>query len=186
MENDGSKACKILNNPNKVVWIDKSTLNSALLVAVYYRDRELEVVWQQVKKGADINYTHGEKLHCWLLLKKGRSKLCSCYSRTAPVSRSETPLFVAAARGHEEVVHLLLNNAAPTYFGIALSAAANRGHKCAVCLLLKHGANVNNHQGSQMPLCKATEKGMRKLCICYSSMVLMSKLLLNGIRHHYG
>jgi ankyrin repeat protein len=80
---DSLTACKILNDPNKVVWIEKSTLSCALILAADYVDGAPQLVRLLLEYGADVNATD---------------------------KRSQTPLWIAAGEGHEKVVRLLLMN----------------------------------------------------------------------------
>ena len=67
-------------------------------------------------------------------------------------SRNQTPLFLAAAYGHDGMVKLLLDkganvNAQGGRYGNALQAASYGGHEQVVKLLLDSGANVNAQGG---------------------------------------
>lgn len=60
-----------------------------------------------------------------------------------------TALIAAAARGHQEIVEMLLNqyvdvNAESEHYGTALVAAAARGHEKIVEMLLNQNADVNS------------------------------------------
>ncbi|EFR01420.1 hypothetical protein MGYG_04426 [Nannizzia gypsea CBS 118893] len=64
----------------------------------------------------------------------------------------ESPLIVAADKGYDSIVRLLLERGTDPnpmdYFHTALTAAANHGHLEIVRVLLEHGADVHTQHGS--------------------------------------
>ncbi|KAJ7085253.1 ankyrin repeat-containing domain protein [Mycena epipterygia] len=97
------------------------------LQAASYFDNE-EAVALLIDCGADVNLQQGRR---W---------------------RRGTALQVAAAQGHDDIVHLLLKNGADPNilagrFGSALKAASDRGHDMVAETLLRHGATVNKGEG---------------------------------------
>lgn len=73
------------------------------------------------------------------------------FSVCAEDSRGQTPLVLAAKRGHEPMVKLLLDNGsdanAELYCGSALQAASYEGQEQIVKLLLDNGADANAQGG---------------------------------------
>ena len=79
----------------------------------------------------------------------------------------QTPLYIAASRGHEAVVEMLLHrddvdvNSRDEYSDTALSIAAERGHEAVVKMLLdRNGVDVNSENHDELtPLSKAAGSG---------------------------
>jgi hypothetical protein len=83
-----------------------------------------------------------------------------------PDSYRQTPLMMAAKRGHVGVVRLLVErgadvNAAGPFGSTALHFAAEGGHGEMVSILLNHGADPSrrDHLAGTTPLCSASGRG---------------------------
>jgi ankyrin repeat protein len=162
---DQSKACEILKNQHKVVWLDCETLNRALWMTA--KLGHAQVVQLLVEKGAGVNNSDDS---------------------------GDAALAIASRYGHEQVVQQLfkidanlnanVGNVAPQYFRLEkhdmrvpvlvrnddggdaatgrtpLWHAAQGGHEQIVRLLLNNGANVNTatNEGST-PLGEAIKRG---------------------------
>ncbi|KAK2798124.1 hypothetical protein FQN50_008935 [Emmonsiellopsis sp. PD_5] len=68
----------------------------------------------------------------------------------SPICRAPTALQIAAAKGHEQVVRILLDAGADVYYpagiyGTALDAAISSGSEAIQKLLMEHGNSVSGH-----------------------------------------
>lgn len=115
---------------NIMVTIDKELLNNVLLVAT--KGRDLKGVKEAIELGADVNTKNNYD----------------------GLNHGDSPLFIAAQLGYDEVVKELLEhnpnvNAKNNFGRTPLLAAAYQGHVEVVKLLLEKGADVNLGKGSK-------------------------------------
>ena len=111
-------------------------------------------------RGYSQRYPVGTSLH--LIARFGLSRIAqellpSLEDKTADIvdvanSENRTALSIAAERGHDQLVKLLLDQGADVntqngHYSNALQAASSEGHIEIVKMLLDHGANVNAQDG---------------------------------------
>ena len=148
-----SKACEILNDRRKVLWLGKESSCMAIIWAASRGDEQ--VVRLLIEKGADVNacdadgnyalhhaLENGHEQVARLLIEKG-ADVTACDANGNPA------LHYASNNGDEQVVRLLIEkeadvNACDAYTErSALHFASRNGHKQVVRLLVEQGANVN-------------------------------------------
>ncbi|KAH8598185.1 ankyrin repeat-containing domain protein [Bisporella sp. PMI_857] len=98
----------------------------------------------QKMRGLHIAAYFGIREVAYALVDKGHLDIRDSYS--------QTPLLLAAGRGHATVVNMLVENQADVnaqggHYGNALVAASDDGHEAIVRLLLEHQADVNAQKG---------------------------------------
>ncbi|RHZ45744.1 uncharacterized protein CDV56_101206 [Aspergillus thermomutatus] len=75
-------------------------------------------------------------------------------------NRDTTPLLIAAQRGHDRIVQLLLERGADPNVNSPLRHALDRGHGSVVEMLLLHGADLDINKDGVSLLLKAAQKGL--------------------------
>ncbi|CAM9216900.1 unnamed protein product [Choristocarpus tenellus] len=101
-----------------------------------------------------------------------------------------TPLHRAAAKGHVQVVKVLLENGAHVdvrdkFFNTPLHWACKHGHKCAAELLLKHGASpISRAQGGLTPLRLARKSEVR--AVVEKALIAAGEFGDEGNRYYSG
>lgn len=162
---------------------------STLMVASYFGLEDLAA--KEIGSGVridetdDYNWTalmyaawSGSEGITKMLLKNGARVNAIGDSHTATFREEHTALMAAAANGHTEIVHLLIDHGAQTktHTEFALSTAAAKGHESVVATLLGNGCDIEecDYYG-QVPLHHA----------CLSGRDNVFKLLISHGANHF-
>lgn len=138
---DISKACEILNNENKVVWLDSASFRMALTTAA--SNGQAEVVQLLIEKSVDINVNDGGVF--------------------------DSALVIAIRDGHGSIVRLLLENGADVnardiYGKTALMLASEARRPWLAQLLFDYGdvdVNATGHDGTALEM--ASKRGYQEM-----------------------